>query len=60
MGPKRERRVTNIKISMAYFKQLMDYGASPELIKQIKIGRDLVLSAKSTMKYSVVTILETD
>lgn len=60
LGRDRERIVTNIKISNTYFKYLIKYGASPELIKQIKIGKDLVLSAESLMKYSIVTILEID
>jgi len=60
IGPKRERLVTNIRISNTYFKYLIECGASPELIQQIKVGRDLILSAEATMKYSVVTTLEID
>lgn len=60
IGRDRERKVPNIRVSNTYFNYLVKCGATPELIGQIKIGRDLILSAKATMKYSVVTILEKD
>jgi len=60
-GPKRKKRVPNIKSTHLMFQRLIEYGAATELIGKIKPGRDFDLTGLNDMlKYNIVTDVEID
>ena len=61
VGPKRERKVPNIRSTHFMFQRLIEYGAAPELVQKIKPGRDFDLTGLNDMlKYNIATEIEID